>query len=143
MATNNRPLKAYVRFDGSGRAVSSSLIWRKNKPKVGKWREIVGYECCNVNQTPVLVQIYGSFPFTYSSIVVGPDNGDWYQPLNSYTNLTAANINELADLFNAEFSNLGKFNIVDGDLYWTPSIKIAEFYKQNNTTVLYAYAFED
>jgi hypothetical protein len=47
MATNNRPLKAYVRFDGSGRAVSSSLIWRKNKPKVGKWKEVQGYECCN------------------------------------------------------------------------------------------------
>jgi hypothetical protein len=47
MATNNRPLKAYVRYDGSGRAVSSSLIWRKNKPKVGNWKEVQGYECCN------------------------------------------------------------------------------------------------
>jgi hypothetical protein len=47
MATNNRPLKAFVRFDGSGRVVSSSLILRKNKPKVGKWKEIEGYECCN------------------------------------------------------------------------------------------------
>ena len=46
MATNNRPLKAYVRYDGSGRAVSSSLIWRKNKPKVGNWKEVQGYECC-------------------------------------------------------------------------------------------------
>ncbi len=44
MATNNRPLKAYVRYDGSGRAVS---IWRKNKPKVGNWKEVQGYECCN------------------------------------------------------------------------------------------------
>jgi hypothetical protein len=47
MATNNRPLKAYVRYDGSGRAVSSSLIWRKNKPKVGNWKEVQGYECCD------------------------------------------------------------------------------------------------
>jgi hypothetical protein len=47
MATNNRPLKAFVRFDGSGRVVSSSLILRKNKPKVGKWKEIEGHECCN------------------------------------------------------------------------------------------------
>jgi hypothetical protein len=47
MATNNRPLKAYVRYDGSGRAVSSSLIWRKNKPKVGNWKQIQGYECCD------------------------------------------------------------------------------------------------
>jgi hypothetical protein len=47
MATNNRPLKSYIRYDGSGRAVSSSLIWRKNKPKVGNWKEVQGYECCN------------------------------------------------------------------------------------------------
>jgi hypothetical protein len=46
MATNNRPLKSYIRYDGSGRAVSSSLIWRKNKPKVGNWKEVQGYECC-------------------------------------------------------------------------------------------------
>ena len=47
MATNNRPLKAYVRFDGSGRVVAGSLILRKQKPKVGKWYEIPAYECCN------------------------------------------------------------------------------------------------
>ena len=46
MAINNRPLKAYVRFDGSGRIVAGSLILRKNKPKVGKWKEIQAYECC-------------------------------------------------------------------------------------------------
>jgi len=45
--SNNRPLKSYIRYDGSGRAVSSSLIWRKNKPKVGNWKEVQGYECCN------------------------------------------------------------------------------------------------
>lgn len=51
MATNNRSLKAYVRYDGSGRIVPSSLILRKQKPKVGKWKEIQGYECCNPNTT--------------------------------------------------------------------------------------------
>lgn len=44
---NKRTLKAFVRYDGSGRVVSSSLILRKQKPKVGKWTEIQGYECCN------------------------------------------------------------------------------------------------
>jgi hypothetical protein len=48
---NTRPLKAYVRFDGSGRIVAGSLILRKNKPKVGKWKEIPAYECCNVVPT--------------------------------------------------------------------------------------------
>jgi hypothetical protein len=58
MATNNRPLKAYVRFDGTSRIVPSSLILRKNKPKVGKWQEIPAYECCN--------------PTTTTSTTVGP-----------------------------------------------------------------------
>jgi hypothetical protein len=51
MAINNRPLKAYVRFDGSGRIVAGSLILRKQKPKVGKWQEIPAYECCNETTT--------------------------------------------------------------------------------------------
>ena len=51
MAINNRPLKAFVRFDGSGRIVAGSLILRKNKPKVGKWKEIPAYECCNFTTT--------------------------------------------------------------------------------------------
>ena len=44
---DNRPLKAYVRFDGTGRIVPSSLILRRKIPKVGKWVEIPAYECCN------------------------------------------------------------------------------------------------
>lgn len=49
--SNKRDLKAYVRFDGSGRVVAGSLILRQNKPKVGKWQEIVAYECCNFTTT--------------------------------------------------------------------------------------------
>jgi hypothetical protein len=41
-----RNLKAFVRFDGSGRVVAGSLILRKQKPKVGNWQEISAYECC-------------------------------------------------------------------------------------------------
>jgi hypothetical protein len=47
MSTTNRNLKAYVRYDGSGRVVAGSLVLRKNKPKVGRWKEIQAYECCN------------------------------------------------------------------------------------------------
>lgn len=39
MSTNFR-LKAYVRYDASDRPVAGSLIYRLNKPKVGKWREV-------------------------------------------------------------------------------------------------------
>ena len=52
MATiDNRPLKAYVRFDGTGSIVPSSLILRRKKPKVGNWVEIPAYECCNPTTT--------------------------------------------------------------------------------------------
>lgn len=143
MTPNKRSLKAFVRYDGSGRVVAGSLILRKNKPKVGKWTEIQGYQCCNVDQTPILVDIDGSFPFTYSSIEVGNNDGPWYQPLRLYTNLSAANIDALAALYNANFSNLGSFRVVDGDLYLTPSIQIAEFYQGAGVTSLFATAFED
>lgn len=44
--SNKRDLKAFVRYDGSGRVVAGSLILRRQKPKVGKWTEVQGYECC-------------------------------------------------------------------------------------------------
>ena len=47
MANNQKKLKAFVRYDGSGRVVASSLILRKNKPRVGRWYEIPEYLCCN------------------------------------------------------------------------------------------------
>jgi hypothetical protein len=68
MATNNRPLKAYVRFDGTGRIVPSSLILRKNKPKVGKWQEIPAYECCNPTTTTTTTVA----PTTTTSTTVAP-----------------------------------------------------------------------
>ena len=50
MATNNK-LKAYVRFDGTGRVIAGSLILQRSKPKVGNWKEIVANECCNPTTT--------------------------------------------------------------------------------------------
>ena len=43
---SNQNLKAYVRYDGSNRVVGGSLIFRRKKPKVGKWHEIAISECC-------------------------------------------------------------------------------------------------
>ena len=47
MANSNNQLKAYVRFDGTGRIVPSSLILQRFKPKDGNWQEIDAKECCN------------------------------------------------------------------------------------------------
>jgi hypothetical protein len=65
---NTRPLKAYVRFDGSGRIVAGSLILRKNKPKVGKWKEIPAYECCNPTTTTTTT----AAPTTTTTTTVAP-----------------------------------------------------------------------
>lgn len=51
MANNQKKLKAFVRYDGSGRVVAGSLILRKNKPRVGRWFEIPAYDCCNGTTT--------------------------------------------------------------------------------------------
>jgi hypothetical protein len=51
MSTSKRDLKGLCRIDGSGRVVAGSLILRKNKPKSGKWQEIVSYECCGPTTT--------------------------------------------------------------------------------------------
>lgn len=41
---NQRNLKAFVRYDGSGRVVAGSLVLRRKKPKVGNWKEVPAYE---------------------------------------------------------------------------------------------------
>ena len=42
-------LKAFIRFDGSGRIIPGTLIVQSIKPKVGNWREINSTECCDPN----------------------------------------------------------------------------------------------
>ncbi len=47
----NNKLKAYVRYDGTGRIIPGSLILNRFKPKVGNWQEIDANECCNYAPT--------------------------------------------------------------------------------------------
>jgi len=51
MATNKRDEKAFTRVDYSHRDVPGSLILRKSKPKLGRWREVEVWECCNGTTT--------------------------------------------------------------------------------------------
>jgi hypothetical protein len=55
MTPNKRDLKAYSRFDGTGRIVPGSTVLRRNKPKNGNWKEIQAYECCDGGGTVQLV----------------------------------------------------------------------------------------
>jgi hypothetical protein len=65
--SNQRDLKAFVRYDGSGRVVAGSLVLRKNKPKVGRWKEIQAYECCNFVPTTTTTTTSGEPTTTTTS----------------------------------------------------------------------------
>lgn len=95
---NQRNLKAFVRYDGSGRVVAGSLILRKQKPKVGRWQEIPAYQCCNDVPTVLTDTIPGEFPLTYVSIRMfcGESTAS-----TVYTSEGAADMAELIDLLNS------------------------------------------
>jgi hypothetical protein len=90
---NNNKLKAFVRFDGSGRIIPSSLIVQAFKPAVGNWQEIDAKECCNYVPTTTtsttaypaenciefVVDTTDGTEFTFSFNTTGPINFtiDW------------------------------------------------------------------
>jgi hypothetical protein len=80
MANNNK-LKAYVRYDGSGRVLPGGPILQRFKPKVGDWVEIDATLCCN--EAPL--------PSNCIEFVVNTTDGslnfrlDIYSSIESYT----------------------------------------------------------
>jgi hypothetical protein len=120
MTPNNRDLKAYARFDGTGRIVPGSLVLRRTKPKVGNWKEVQAYECCdgggspctltaNVEEfiypaTEIRFQLYGGTcneglgEFNYTNVI-----GDFILEVN--------NINNLVQILNENFSFYGIFSV--------------------------------
>lgn len=143
MSTNKRPLKAFVRFDGNGKAVSSSLIWRKVKPKVGSWKEIDGYECCNYDQAPVIVNIQSGFPFSYPDLVLESDSGNYTYQYYYGDNTTVNDIYELAAYNNSKYGFLGKFSVVSGDLVFTPKASTAAYFAAAGAVGIAVYSFSD
>lgn len=53
---SKKDLKAYIRYDGTGRAVPGSLILQRFQPKVGNWQQTSAYECCDPSCLPL---VYG------------------------------------------------------------------------------------
>jgi hypothetical protein len=51
--SNRKDLKAFVRYDATGRVIAGSLILQRTKPKVGDWQEIDAYECCLPSTTTI------------------------------------------------------------------------------------------
>jgi hypothetical protein len=70
-SNNNNKLKAFVRFDGSGRIIPSSLIVQAFKPKVGNYQEIDAKECCNY-VPPTTTSTTTVAPTTTTSTTIAP-----------------------------------------------------------------------
>ena len=107
---NKRDLKAYSRFDGTGRIVPGSTVLRRQKPKVGNWKEIPAYECCNdvtltfdmpdVSINDVTVRLFcNGTPINYL-----------YTPSDSTT------IESLLAILNNTFNVLGVFSNPSGNI---------------------------
>jgi hypothetical protein len=104
---NQRNLKAFVRYDGSGRVVAGSLILRKQKPKVGKWQQVQGYQCCNdATLTTTVATTITNFQV---NIFCG---GTLTQSLTSGQN--SSSVADLVTKLNAAYPLLGVFSTTGG-----------------------------
>lgn len=66
MFNNNqrKGLKAWVRYDGNNNAVAGSLIFQKDKPKVGKWKEFMEVSLCCPSTTSTTTTAVPSYSYT-------------------------------------------------------------------------------
>lgn len=134
---NNRRLKAFVRYDGSGRLIPGGPIFGSSKPKVGNWKEISVNQCCNsidynfditANWSLTTPKVVGAASFKMF-LESGEDNDG---NVNSFTdvvitdfnlvdgrlrcNLTAnAGPNELFGLAGIDVSQVLKIGNISGD----------------------------
>jgi len=110
MATNKRDLKAYVRYDGTGRVIPGSLVLRRTKPKVGNWKEIQGYECCN----DVTLTFTPSSPTINDVTLRLFCNGTQIHYL--FTPRDSTTIGSLITILNDTFNVLGTFTNPSGNI---------------------------
>ena len=104
---NKKDLKAFVRYDGSGRVVAGSLILRRKKPKVGKWTEIQGYQCCNL---PIVVSTsVPTYPVTEVNVSLTCDTSAVYISVGVIGSF--ATVGELVSALNMQASAMGTFSV--------------------------------
>lgn len=95
---NQSKLKAYVRYDGTGRVIAGGPILQRFKPAVGNWVEINANECCNPSPTLLTDTVPGEFPLSYISIRIFCDEST---AATVYTSGEAANMVELIEFLNS------------------------------------------
>jgi len=122
--TNKRDLKAFVRYDGSGRVVAGSLILRRQKPKVGKWTEVQGYQCCNA---PILTATPSdTLPSTNVEGIIFCDVSSAFVAFGAVGIFTT--IEQVVSALNMQCSFIGNFSLATNgtDINVNPSFEIAE-----------------
>lgn len=76
---NQSKLKAWLRYDGTGRVVTGGPIFQANKPKVGNWRQMNANLCCNPSGTTTTTTTLGGTEFltTETGDQLVTQNGDF------------------------------------------------------------------
>jgi hypothetical protein len=122
-------LKAFVRYDGSGRIVPSSVILAANKPKVGNWKEIDANECCNPVSQLILYFTPESYP------IVEPTINLFCDGISDYTfgagGYTATDLTSLIEILQGEpgIAALGTFSAqLDGSVQFIPNAETISLY---------------
>jgi hypothetical protein len=154
MATNKRDLKAYSRFDGTGRIVPGSTVLRRNKPKNGNWKEVQAYECCDGGECPQRVYdpfttiesqenlftaefITTQFAWSCTDLLPGftAANGGFSILVQSPSTFTFSNWDDVINFLNTNLSTIGVFSYLGGisvQVITTPSIN--EYIPCSNAT---------
>ena len=122
-------LKAFVRYDGSGRIVPSSVILAANKPKVGNWKEIDANECCNPVSQLILYFTPESYPIVDPTINLFCDGiSDYSFGAGGYT---ATDLTSLIQILQDEpnIAALGTFSAqLDGSVQFIPNAETISLY---------------
>jgi hypothetical protein len=107
---NLRDLKAFVRYDGSGRVVAGSLIFRKKKPTIGNFQQIQSFKCCN----DVTLTYTVATPTITDVTVRLFCNGTQINYL--FTTRDSTTIASLITILNTTFNVLGVFSNPSGNI---------------------------
>jgi hypothetical protein len=115
-----KSLKAYIRIDGSGRDVPSSLIYRKNKPTVGKWKEINSYECC-ITPISTTTSTTTSIPIECIVFLAANNNIYIYDPIvNSSVEILSGNYFGIANTSTKLWTAVSSDEIQEFNLIFSP-----------------------
>ena len=141
---NKRDLKAYSRFDGTGRIVPGSTVLRRQKPKVGNWKEVPAYECCNYVPTNAEQFCFIGERWDSDTYVnIGSNNGDYYQSIAfSVETIGGTTAAAIASNLSSVAGQYGSFTAIDGDetnLIYIPSDTLVNLFAGANTTLFQVY----